>query len=52
MRATHLVAAMLGIIAAALVAVLVAPGHAGSAQAPLPAPTRRRPSRHASRGSA
>jgi hypothetical protein len=36
MRATHLIAAMLGIIAAALIAVLLAPGFAGSAQAPLP----------------
>src|SRR6266545_5326499 len=43
MRATHLIATMLGMIAAALIAVLVVPGHAGSAQAPLPVIEQRNP---------
>ncbi len=43
MRATHLIATMLGMIAAALIAVLVVPGHAGSAQAPLPVVEQRNP---------
>jgi len=43
MRATHLIAAMLGIIAAVSVAQLVAPSHAGSAQQPLPVVEQRNP---------
>ena len=43
MRATHLIAAMLGIIAAALTAVLVTPGLAGSAQPPLSVIEQRNP---------
>ena len=36
MRATHLIAAMLGVVAAASLAMLVLPGFAGSAQQPMP----------------
>ncbi len=43
MRSTHVIAAMLGIIAAASVAVLVLPGLAGSAQQPLPVIEQRNP---------